>query len=156
MKIFIGIDPGKSGGIAIIKEDGSYLLIDMPINPNDEISSLMIYQLFCNEIDFNKDQIYCCLEKAQSMPGQGVTSVFNYGQGYGKIKAVLEILKIPYEEIRPLKWKKEFSLDKDKVKSVSLAQKLFPMEIFVTQRGRLLDGRAEAILLAEYARRNYK
>ena len=76
------------------------------------------------------------------------------GKGYGKLLSLLEILKVPYEEVRPQKWKKEFSLiGKGKDHSVSLAEKLEPNENFKTPRNRLMDGKAESFLMAEYGRR---
>lgn len=156
IKLIIGIDPGKKGAISIITEYGKYEVFDMPLYPNGEIDGYAIYK--CLEKSFALDyDSFCFIEKSQPMPKQGVVSVFNYGAGYGKLLAALEILKIPYQEIRPQKWKKYFSLiKKDKKESVSLAMKLFPDIEYTTKRGRLLDGRAEALLIAEYGKRNLK
>lgn len=149
MSTWIGIDPGKKGAISLITFKGRYETWDMPVLPNGEIDSRAIYDIL-----YQFENIKCVLEKSQPMPQQGVTSVFNYGRGYGKIQSILEILKIPYAEIRPTQWKKEFGLiKKDKKQSVTLAKKLFPGAELVTPRGRLIDGRAEALLMAEYGRR---
>ena len=155
--VYIGIDPGQKGALGFIL-DKNVTVFDMPLLPDKQMDAWMIGTIissFIEQFGINQETytVTCCLEKAQAMPKQGVTSVFNYGTGYGKIKAMLEWFKIPYEEIRPAKWKKEFSLDRDKAKSVALAKKLFPTQELVTKRGRLLDGRAEALLMAEYARR---
>jgi crossover junction endodeoxyribonuclease RuvC len=148
--IIIGIDPGKAGGIAVVSTEAS-TCIDMPLLASGEIDSLGIFRFLAK---LNAGKSFCILEKAQAMPQQGAVGTFNYGTGFGKIQAVLEILQIPYEEIRPQKWKKEFSLLKtEKKDSVAMAQKLFPSIEFITPRGRLLDGRAESCLMAEYGRR---
>lgn len=155
---YIGIDPGKAGAIAIINSSGAVLsFIDMPLTATKEIDGEAIYSFFKKNFDvYNKERYFCILELAQAMPQQGVVSVFNYGKGFGKIQSVLEILKISTQEIRPMAWKKEFSLVKtDKVESVAKAVKMFPEVEFFTKRGRMLDGLAEAFLLAEFCRRKH-
>lgn len=156
--IYIGIDPGQKGGIAIIDDDTNKLLsMEIPLSADKkEMSTKEIYDFISNNFIII-DEVFCIIEKAQAMPKQGVTGVFNYGRGYGELIAILKILEIPYQEIQSQKWKKEFSLiKKDKKASVAMAQKLFPHEVFITERGRLMDGKAEACLMAEYARRIYK
>ncbi len=153
--IFCGIDPGQKGAVGIIDDEAQfYGALDLPLLGNGEIDAATLFDTlhgYCPDIVF--------LEKAQGMPGQGRTSIFNYGQGYGKLKAVIEIDSIPYQEIHPTKWKRVFSLigkDKSKKDSVAAAEKMFPGVEFRTPRGRLLDGRAEALLLAQYARQSYR
>ena len=89
------------------------------------------------------------------MPGQGVTSMFNFGANFGYIKGVLEALSIPYQEVSPQRWKKEFSLNSEKEKSIDKCRQLFPnVSLLATPRCRVAhDGMAEALLMAEYARR---
>ena len=89
------------------------------------------------------------------MPGQGVKSMFSFGQNFGFIKGVLETLKIAYQEIPPQRWKKEFGLNDSKAKSIEVAKQLFPnTNLKATAQSRKLhDGMAEALLMAEYARR---
>jgi crossover junction endodeoxyribonuclease RuvC len=154
--IYIGIDPGKTGGIAIISDvqNNHISAIEMPINAKKEIDVLSIYSYLLLYMGSN---CFCCIEKSTAMPKQGVVSMFKYGTTYGKLIAIIEILEISYEEIVPQKWKKEFSLNSDKRRSIITAQKLFPSMKgqFTTERGRIKDGAAEALLLAEYARRKY-
>ena len=153
--IHIGIDPGKQGAIGIIELNDvvDFKIFDMPLLFNKEIDGNEIYKILGVYL---YEKPVCFIEKAQSMPAQGIVSVFKYGMGYGKLLACLEILKIPYQEISSQKWKKHFSLiKKDKRESVAVAKKLFPEIEFETKRGRLLDGRAEALLIAEYCRRVY-
>lgn len=148
---YIGIDPGKFGGVAYINEY-KYEVIKMPTTSMGEINVSVLYKFL--EID---DERFCIIEKAQTMPKQGIVSAFTYGEGYGKIKAVIELMHISYQEVRSNSWKKEFNLiKKDKKHSVAVAEKLFPDEMFRGPRGGLLDGKAESILLAEFAKRKYE
>ncbi len=143
-RIFIGIDPGKSGGIAVIYPDGKARTV-----PYSD------YDLECLCGLAKSYQAVCCLEKVGAMPGQGVTSMFNFGVSYGYIKGVLEAYRIPYQEIPPQRWKKEFGLNSDKAASVEVCRKLFPdVNLLATERCKKPhDGMAEALLMAEYARR---
>ena len=163
--VYIGIDPGQQGAIAVMDEDGKILFntYDMPLRAEKGIDGLELYR-FLSQIQFiYKDRMFCMLEQAQSMPSMDSQAVFNYGTGFGKIVAVLEILGVPYQPVRPHVWKKEFSLNKEKGKtmttkdkkgaSVAMAQKLFPNQELQTPKGRMLDGRAEALLICEYGRR---
>jgi len=154
--IYIGIDPGKTGGIAIISDvqNNHISAIEMPINAKKEIDVLSIYSYLLLYMGSN---CFCCIEKSTAMPKQGVVSMFKYGTTYGKLIAIIEILEISYEEIVPQKWKKEFSINSDKRRSIITVQKLFPSMKgqFTTERGRIKDGAAEALLLAEYPRRKY-
>jgi len=149
---YMGIDPGQKGAIAFINLNTNNIgIFDMPLLPDKK--GIDVNQFYYN-IDGNSS-VFIVLEKAQAMPKQGVTGVFNYGVGYGKLLAAIEILGLPYCEVRPQMWKKEFSLKRDKKQSVNMAGKLFPQikDQLITPRGALKDGRAEALLLAEYGRR---
>lgn len=149
--VIIGIDPGKQGGIAI-KNGEEVIAYDMPIMPNGEIDACYIATVFSQF-----SEAVCVIEKAQAMPQQGVVSVFNYGRGFGKLQALLEIHQFSFLEIPPMKWKKHYGLvNKSKAESVTLAQKLFPKIPLYTPRGRKLDGKAEALLLMNYASFQYQ
>lgn len=140
-RISIGIDPGKSGGIAVIdgEEKNTYPYSD------EKLISIAIS---------TKNSV-ACVEKVGAMPGQGVVSMFSFGKSAGFIEGVLQALGIPYQLIPPQKWKKEFSLNSEKGKSIEVCKKLFPgINLLATQRCRKEhDGMAEALLIAEYARR---
>ena len=149
--IYIGIDPGEKGGIAGIMDLGGGRLVCAagPYSP-DELKKLAI--------DFHAcDNIRCCLEQVHSMPKQGVKSTFEFGKSFGYIKGVLESFGIPYQEVSPNKWKKEFSLiGKDKAASIACAKRLFPGVSLIPEGCRVeRDGPAEALLMAEYARRHF-
>ena len=99
-----------------------------------------------------------CVEKVGAMPGQGVTSMFNFGQGFGFILGVLAALGIGVQLVPPGTWKKEFSLvGKDKAASIEVCRRLFPgVNLRASEQCRKdSDGMAEALLMAEYARRKF-
>lgn len=142
--IYIGIDPGKTGALAYITEDAVNVI---PFSPG-------LYNYTLHKIA-EMDKAICCLEHVSAMPGQGVTSMFTFGQNFGWIQGLLEAHGIPYELIRPQKWKKEFSITGDKNSSIAVCKRLFPdVSLLPTERCRKdNDGMAEALLMAEFARR---
>lgn len=97
-----------------------------------------------------------CLEHVGAMPGQGVTSMFSFGENFGFIKGLLAANELPYELVRPQKWKKEFGIS-GKNQSVEVCKRLFPsVSLRRTEKCRKdHDGMAEALLMAEYARRYF-
>ena len=147
-RVYIGIDPGKNGGIAVI--DGASHMVAV-------YSDAVLIDAARMVADMNKAdaEAICCLEKVGAMPKQGVVSTFNFGASYGYIKGVLESFRIPYQEMPPQKWKKEFGLNSDKTASVDVCKRLFPdVNLLATPRCKKPhDGMAEALLMAEYARR---
>ncbi len=145
MKAYLGIDPGQKGGIAM-QYHGTVQAF-----PYTDTELVRV----CREIQQCRFESICCLEKVGAMPGQGVTSMFNFGKNFGYIKGVLESFGIPYQEITPQKWKKEFGLTGDKAKSVEVCRHLFP-DVNLIPKGcrKPHDGMAEALLMAEYARRH--
>ncbi len=159
--IFIGIDPGVTGGISIVFTKGEFsideaIANEVPLTSDRKIDCRHIFEDLKEITECCLDKVFCVIEKAQSMPGQGAPATFNYGVTYGKLLSILDVLRIPYQEVHPMKWKKEFQLvKKSKHDSAAVASKLFPAQNFLTERGRLMDGKAESLLLAEYARRIY-
>lgn len=147
--LFIGVDPGKKGGIACIDTVNGICYTE-PYSDKALIDLCRDEGLFSNT-----EHIMCCLEKVGAMPGQGVVSMFSFGQSVGYIKGVLESFRIPYQEITPQKWKREFGLTSDKAKSAEICGRLFPdISLLATPRCKKPhDGMAEALLMAEYARR---
>jgi len=145
--IYIGIDPGKNGGIAFISDVVNVPIQVLKYSDEDLIDSLSTVTL--------KDNCRCVLEKVNAMPGQGVVSMFNFGQNFGFIQGVLKAYEIPFELVPPQKWKKEFSVTSDKNTSIEVAKRLFPnVDLKATPRCKKdHDGMAEALLMAEYARR---
>lgn len=146
--IYIGIDPGKNGGIAFISDS-----FDTPlVYPFSE--EVLIREL---KVNYRYYDMRCVLEKVNAMPGQGVVSMFNFGQNFGFIQGVLKAYEIPFELVPPQKWKKEFSVTSDKNTSIEVAKRLFPdVNLKATNKCKKdHDGMAEALLIAEYGRRHY-
>lgn len=144
--IYIGIDPGKNGGIAIMDDIG---VLVTPFSEESLLKKL-------DGILFLDDAI-CILEHVHAMPKQGVSSTFNFGMNFGFIQGVLKAYKIPFELVSPQKWKKEFSCTSDKNTSIDVCKRLFPkVNLKTTERcTKDHDGMAEALLMAEYGRRHY-
>ena len=150
MKVYIGIDPGSKGGIAVISDDG---IISLSLYNSYEIADLL------NNINNRYDNIMCTLEKVHSMPRDGVKQAFKFGENYGFVKGTLMALKIPFQEVLPQTWKKEYSLiSKTKQDSIKRCKELFPnVNLLPTDRCKKeSDGLAEALLICEYGRRKFK
>lgn len=147
--IYIGIDPGKSGALAVLYDDwgGNVVVRVIKFDSREYAQTLR---------DLSGQRVKACLEHVGAMPGQGVTSMFNFGQNFGYIKGLLEAFQIPYELVRPQKWKKAFGITGDKNSSIEVCKRLFPFaQLRRTDRCRKDDdGKAEALLMAEYARRH--
>lgn len=141
--IYIGIDPGKDGAMAVITTERKYIV---PFSREGYRYQLMRWMAI--------DSI-CCLESVGAMPGQGVTSMFKFGENFGFIQGLLLAYSIPFELVTPQKWKKEFQITGDKNSSVAVCKRLFPnVSLRRTERCKKdHDGMAEALLMAEYARR---
>lgn len=150
MKINIGIDPGKSGGVSVIWDNGTVTSVPW----EDEKFTEIMSDVKTYSAD-EKLPVSCCVEKVGAMPGQGVTSMFSFGKSLGFIEGVLQAYRIPYQLIPPQTWKKEFGLNSDKQKSIEVCKKLFPsVDLKRTDKCRTdSDGKAESLLMAEYARR---
>lgn len=146
MKTYIGIDPGKSGALALLTEDGQCTVV-----PFQESAYTAILKAASGPSSV------CCLEKVGAMPGQGVVSMFNFGHNLGYIEGLLQAFDIPYQLVPPQTWKKEFCVTSDKNTSIEVCRKLFPhVSLLPTARSRKpSDGMAEAMLMAEYARRRF-
>ena len=143
--IYIGIDPGKKGGYAAIAGERG-----IAVSPWDDGQFIEDMRAVAAS-----GACMACVEKVGAMPRQGVTSMFNFGKSAGFIEGVLSALGIPYQLVTPQRWKKEFTLHNSKQKSVEVCKRLFPdVSLLPTPRCRVAsDGMAEALLMAEYARR---
>ena len=150
--IYIGIDPGKNGGIAYMVDGPRFFVHTLPYSDDKLLTELNSFSLY----DY-KQKVVCFLENVHAMPKQGVSSTFNFGKNFGFIQGVLRAYNIPYELVTPQKWKKEFSCTSDKNTSIEVCKRLFPsVNLKATERCRKdHDGMAEALLIAEYGRRHY-
>ncbi len=164
-KKYVGIDPGKTGAIAKIMDDGTERVW---FTDAEELDLALLGDVLKSFLE--DPGVFVLLEKVQVMPrmrkmktpsgiveqpaGQGAVGMLNYGIGYGKYLGMLEALKIPYQEIHPMSWKKEFSLiHQPKERSIQVAIQLFPQTADRLKRKKD-HGRAEALLLACYAKRH--
>jgi hypothetical protein len=155
--LIIGIDPGLDGSIATIGE-GVLYVFDMPTikvsrakGSRREIIATGVVDLITTIIANNHSRpILALVERQQALPKQGSTSGFRTGLGVGLIVGVLAGLRVPFEWVEAQKWKPGIGLPRgsDKGASIELASRLFP----TVEIGRR-DGRAEALLIAEYGRR---
>ena len=154
--LIIGIDPGISGAICFFENGEIKDVIDMPSMAEGKKNKKQINgsQLF-NELeirvkDFQKKNIAVVVERVSAMPGQGVTSMFNFGQSYGVIKGICSAMQLPIYFISPSKWKKYFNLIKTS-KDASRAKviEIFPYISSKLQRKKD-SNKAEAILIASF------
>lgn len=157
--IYIGVDPGKKGGYAIIDSDNYNPDLRLIVKPwNDADFRYDVYSRCFDTEPLRQDHIIAAVEKVGAMPGQGVTSMFSFGQSYGFILGVLTAFGIPYQLVPPRKWKAEFGLlHTGKQGSVEVCKRLFPgVSLLPTERCRKeSDGMSDALCLAEYARRKF-
>ena len=153
MNAYIGIDPGKNGGIAVIDGHGITAEV-MPLHPDGEINVVSLQEFFvCLE------EPIAAVEKVGAMPKQGVVSTFTFGKGYGKVLACLEMLGIPYVLVTPQAWKKTvlegLNWKGNKKASIEYCQRRYPqLDLLATPRSKVAhDGMADALCIAEYVRR---
>mgnify|MGYP001474031379 CR=1 FL=1 len=160
--LVIGIDPGISGSICFL-EDGKILdVIEMPIM-NDgkknkkQVNGSQIYNEILKRINTQeKKNIRVIIEQVSAMPGQGVTSMFNFGQSFGILKGICSAMQLPMFFVRPAKWKKYFNLiNSEKDASRTRAIEIFPY--FSTQLSKKKDAnKADAILIASFYYETYR
>ena len=110
----IGIDPGLSGAIAILENNKVLGIFDMPVMAEGkknkrQLNSSQLANII-KESTKNVEETVVIVEQVNAMPGQGVTSMFNFGQTFGAIKGVCATLELPIFFVRPSKWKKHFEL----------------------------------------------
>lgn len=153
--IYIGVDPGKKGAMAMLYVNGNG-----GVEPNVSSWSDEGFVTWASGIRAvareNKEYICAAVEKVGARPGQGTVSMFSFGQSYGFILGVLAALGIGYQLVSPSAWKREFGLlNADKRQSVSVCKRLFPgVNLLPSEKcSKESDGMAEALLIAEYARR---
>ena len=153
--LIIGIDPGISGSICFF-EDGKILeVIEMPVMTDGkknkkQVNGAQIYNEFLKRINKKDREARVVIEQVSAMPGQGVTSMFNFGQSFGIIKGICSAMQLPMFFIRPARWKKYFNLiNSQKDASRTRAIEIFPY--FSTQLSKKKDSnKADAILIASF------
>jgi hypothetical protein len=165
MDAVIGIDPGKSGAITIIYLNGAVDVYDMPTIKEGKKGKEKIDPHALAVIMKNLPEAYALIEEQNALTrfdpvakrsvAQGAVSNVSLGYGYGLVIMGLAMANIPFESVPPKVWQKYFRISGNNTKEQahSIAQRLFPSLEFQTPRGRLLDGRCDSILIAEYGRR---
>jgi|TARA_B110000259_G_scaffold171843_1_gene203711 crossover junction endodeoxyribonuclease RuvC len=150
----IGIDPGLSGAIAILEDSKIKELFDMPVMPDGkknkrQLNSALLVKLIKDNIQ-NLEDTVMVVEQVNAMPGQGVTSMFNFGQTFGAIKGICAALGLPIFFVRPAKWKKHFELiNSSKDASRTKAIEMYPS--ISEQLSKKKDvNKSDAILIARY------
>ena len=160
--LIIGIDPGISGSICFFQDGKIVDVLEMPTMTEGKKNKKQVNgsQIF-NEISekikrINKKDIKVVIEQVSAMPGQGVTSMFNFGQSFGILKGICSAMQLPMYFVRPAKWKKYFNLiNSEKDASRTRAIEIFPY--FSGQLSRKKDSnKADAILIASFYYETYK
>ena len=160
--LIIGIDPGISGSICFF-EDGKILdVIEMPTmtegkKNKKQVNGSQIYNEILKKVNkLETNDIRVIVEQVSAMPGQGVTSMFNFGQSFGILKGICSAMQLPMYFVRPAKWKKYFNLiNSEKDASRTRAIEIFPY--FSSELSKKKDSnKADAILIANFYYETYK
>jgi len=160
--LIIGIDPGISGSICFF-EDGKILeVVEMPTMTEGkknkrQVNGSQIYNEILKRINkSDKQNTRVVIEQVSAMPGQGVTSMFNFGQSFGILKGICSAMQLPMYFVRPVKWKKYFGLiNSEKDASRTRAIEMFPY--YSSQLSKKKDiNKADAILIASFYHETYK
>jgi crossover junction endodeoxyribonuclease RuvC len=160
--LVIGIDPGISGSICFFNEGKIIDVVEMPTmtegkkNKKQVNGSQIFNEIFERIKKLDKSDIKVVIEQVSAMPGQGVTSMFNFGQSYGILKGICSAMQLPMYFVRPVKWKKYFNLiNSEKDASRTRAIEIFPY--FSSNLSRKKDSnKADAILIASFYYETYK
>ena len=160
--LIIGIDPGLSGSICFFEDGKINDVVEMPTMPEGKKNkkqvngAQMFNEIFLRTKNLNKENIKVIIEQVSAMPGQGVTSMFNFGQSFGILKGICAAMQLPMYFVRPAKWKKYFGLiNSEKDASRTKAIEIFPY--FSSQLSRKKDSnKADAILIASFYYETYK
>ena len=152
--IIFGVDPGVSGAISVLEGKKVLDIFDMPTmidgkKNKKQVNGAQVTNIIKERLN-EKKEIIVVVEHVNAMPGQGVTSMFNFGQSFGVIKGVCSALSLPIHFVRPTKWKKHFNL----IKTNKDASRTKVIEVYPeisNQLSRKKDSnKADAILIARY------
>lgn len=160
-RLFLGIDPGLSGALAVLTDAGRLVdVASMPTEPHGKsrrVSGREVRAFLegITEATGGAPFALCMLEQVASRPGQGAPSVFTFGRAFGAVEGVLSALAVPTDYATPQTWKRAFGLPSDKAESIRKACDLIPgLAGWPRPKGPTHD-QAEAVLLAEFARRRW-
>ena len=154
--IIFGIDPGISGAISILENKKVIEVFEMPTmidgkKNKRQVNGSQLTNIIKEKLNENKEkEIAVVVEQVNAMPGQGVTSMFNFGQSFGVIKGICSALSLPIYFVRPTKWKKYFNL----IKTNKDASRTKVIEIYPQISDKISrkkdSNKADAILIARY------
>ena len=153
--IIFGIDPGVSGAISVIENGKIIDVFDMPTmidgkKNKKQVNGSQVTNIIKEKLSDNNKEVIVAVEHVNAMPGQGVASMFNFGQSFGVIKGICAALSIPIYFVRPTKWKKYFNLIKtNKDASRTKVIEAYP-EISSKLTRKKDSNKADAILIAMY------
>ena len=160
--LIIGIDPGITGALCFFENGEVKDIVEMPSMAEGkknkrQINGPQIYNEISKRIEgLQKKNIAVVIEQVSAMPGQGVTSMFNFGQSFGVLKGICSAMQLPMHFVRPAKWKKYFNL----IKTEKDASRTKVIEIFPnisSQLSRKKDSnKADAILIASFFYNTYQ
>ena len=152
--IIIGIDPGVSGAISVLENKKVIEVYEMPTmidgkKNKKQVNGAQVCNIIKERLKDDKEVIIV-VEHVSAMPGQGVTSMFNFGQSFGVIKGICSALGLPIYFVRPMKWKKHFNLIKtNKDASRTKVIQIYP-EISSKIARKKDSNKADAILIARH------
>ncbi len=160
--LIIGIDPGISGSICFFQDGVIKDVVEMPTmiegkKNKKQVNGSQIFNEISDKIkNMDKKKIKVVIEHVTAMPGQGVTSMFNFGQSFGILKGICSAMQLSVYFVRPAKWKKYFNLiNSEKDASRTRAIEIFPY--YSSNLSRKKDSnKADAILIASYFFETYK
>ena len=160
--LIIGIDPGISGAICFFEDGQVKEIMDMPVMADGkknkrQINGPQVYNEILKRINnFQKKDIIVVIEQVSAMPGQGVTSMFNFGQSFGVLKGICSAMQLSTFFIRPAKWKKYFGLIKTE-KDASITKVIEIFQYISSELSRKKDSnKADAVLIASFFYNTYK
>ena len=158
--IIIGIDPGVSGAISVLENKKVIEVFDMPTmidgkKNKKQVNGAQVTNIIKEKLN-NDKEIIVVVEHVNAMPGQGVTSMFNFGQSFGVLKGVCSAMQLPMYFVRPARWKKYFNLiNSEKDASRTKAIEIFPY--ISSQLSKKKDAnKADAILLDSFFFETYQ
>lgn len=144
--MILAIDPGKTGAIAHLHDDGRFCCVESMPSVGKFVDAAGVADFIRAMRNQGTTQLRVILEQVGAMPGQGVTSMFSFGTSYGIVLGVVSALRLPLELVTPRIWKRDMGLSKDKEASRRKALQLFPDAVQMLQRKKD-EARAEALLL---------
>ncbi len=152
--IIFGVDPGVSGAISVLENKKIIEVYEMPTmidgkKNKKQINGSQVANIIKERLN-GDNEIIVVVEHVNAMPGQGVTSMFNFGQSFGVIKGICSALSLPIYFVRPSKWKRYFNL----IKTNKDASRTKVIEVYPEISSKLYrkkdSNKADAILIARY------